>query len=141
MLLPAILLASMLAPPQEPAPEQPAAEPAAQEEAAPQAAPGADDEVTSAPIPSAAADAAIAAGLKAFRRRNYRQAEIQFRTAMEADAQSAAAAFYLGYTYYKMAEPKRPFHPDKQKAAQLFAKAFELDPAFKPVWGTHTPKS
>ena len=123
MLLPAILLAALAAPPQEPA-QEPAEKPAAKEE------------VKSAPIPSGAADAAIAAGLKAFKRHNYRQAEIQFRTAMEADAQSAAAAFYLGYTYYKIAEPKRPFHPDKQKAAQLFAKAYELDPKFRPVWGT-----
>jgi hypothetical protein len=35
---------------------------------------------------------------------------------------------------YKIAEPKRPFHPDKQKAADLFAKAYSLDPEFKPVW-------
>ena len=123
MLLPAILLAAVAIAPQEPA-EEPAEKPAASEV------------VKSAPIPSASADAAIAAGLKAFRRRNYRQAEIQFRTAVEADSSSAAANFYLGYTYYKMAEPKRPFHPDKQKAAALFAKAFELDPKFKPVWGT-----
>jgi len=38
-----------------------------------------------------------------------------------ADPSSAAANFYLGYTIYKIAEPKRPFHPDKQKAAELFA--------------------
>src|SRR5262245_30578451 len=119
MLLPAILLAALAAAPQEPT-EQPAAK----------------EEVTSAPLPSASADSAIAAGLKAFKRRNYRQAEIQFRTAWEADSSNPAAAFYLGYTYYKMAEPKRPFHPDKQKAAALFAKAYELDPKFKPVWGT-----
>jgi hypothetical protein len=130
MLLPAILLAALVAAPQEPT-EEPAEKPAAPSE-----------EVTSAPIPSASADTAIAAGLKAFRRRNYRQAEIQFRTAWEADSSSAAAAFYLGYTYYKMAEPKRPFHPDKKKAADLFAKAYELDPKFKPVWGTAAaPKS
>ena len=140
MLLPSILIAAFVAAPQEPAPEQPPAEPQAQEE--PAAAPAPADEVKSAPLPSPAADTAIAAGLKAFRRHNYRQAEIQFRTAMEADPSSAAAAFYLGYTYYKIAEPKRPFHPDKQKAAELFAKAFELDPGFKPVWGTHpAPKS
>jgi Tfp pilus assembly protein PilF len=123
MLLPAILLAALAAPPQEPAQE-------------PTEKPAASEEVKSAPIPSASADAAIAAGLKAFRRRNFRQAEIQFRTAMEADPSSAAATFYLAYTYYKIAEPKRPFHPEKQKAAQLFAKAYELDPKFKPVWGT-----
>ena len=121
MLLPMILLAALVAAPQEPA-EEPA--------------PAANEEVKSAPIPSTSTDAAIAAGLKAFRRRNFRQAEIQFRTAWDADSSNAAAAFYLGYTYYKMAEPKRPFHPDKQKAADLFAKAYGLDPKFKPVWGT-----
>jgi Tfp pilus assembly protein PilF len=123
MLLPAILLAALVAAPQEPT-EEPAEKPAASEE------------VKSAPIPSASTDAAIAAGLKAFRRRNFRQAEIQFRTAVDADPSSAAATFYLAYTYYKIAEPKRPFHPDKKKAADLFAKAYELDPKFKPVWGT-----
>jgi Tfp pilus assembly protein PilF len=122
MLLPAILLAALAAAPQEPT-EEPAK-------------PAAKDEVKSAPIPSASVDAAISAGLKAFRRRNFRQAEIQFRTAVDADPQNAAATFYLAYTYYKIAEPKRPFHPEKQKAAQLFAKAYELDPKFRPVWGT-----
>jgi Tfp pilus assembly protein PilF len=121
MLLPAILLAALAAAPQEPKEET---------------KPAASDEVKSAPIPSASVDAAIGAGLKAFRRHNFRQAEIQFRTAVDADPQNAAATFYLAYTYYKIAEPKRPFHPDKQKAAQLFAKAYELDPKFRPVWGT-----
>ena len=125
MLLPAILLAALVAAPQEPTDE-----------------PAPSEEVKSAPIPSASVDAAIAAGLKAFRRRNFRQAEIQFRTAVDADPSNAAATFYLAYTYYKIAEPKRPFHPEKQKAAQLFAKAYELDPTFKPVWGTPAaPKS
>ena len=122
MLLPAILLAALAAAPQEPT-EEPAK-------------PAPSDEVKSAPMPSASVDAAISAGLKAFRRRNFRQAEIQFRTAVDADPQNAAATFYLAYTYYKIAEPKRPFHPEKQKAAELFAKAYALDPTFRPVWGT-----
>ena len=121
MLLPAILLAALAAAPQEPTEEATKA--------------AASDEVKSAPIPTASVDAAISAGLKAFRRRNFRQAEIQFRTAVDADPQNAAATFYLAYTYYKIAEPKRPFHPEKQKAAQLFAKAYELNPTFRPVWG------
>jgi Tfp pilus assembly protein PilF len=91
-------------------------------------------EVKPAATSPAAAEPAIEAGLKAFRRKRYTAAEIEFRKAMEADPSNAGAAFYLGYTYYKMAEPKRPFHPDKQKSAELFARAFELDPAFKPVW-------
>ena len=54
---------------------------------------------------------------------------------MDADPNSAAAHFYLGYTLYKQVEPKRPFHPRQTDAAQHFAKAYELDPNFLPVWG------
>jgi Tfp pilus assembly protein PilF len=98
------------------------------------------DAVTSTDEPSvspSAAQAAIDAGLAQFRRRHFARAEAEFQKAVEADPESAAAHFYLGYTIYKIAEPKRPFHPDKQKAAALFAKAYELDPSFQPVWGTH----
>jgi len=113
-MLPALLLAAILTPaPQEPAPT-------------PEATPAAS---------AGSAQTHIDAGLAEFRKRRFPKAEVHFREAMEADASSAAAAWYLGYTTYKMAERKRPFHPDKQKAAALFAKAYELDPAFKPVWG------
>ena len=106
-MLPVILLAAALAPaPQEPAP----------------AAVG-------------SAETHIDAGLADFRKRRFPKAEIHFRQAMEADPSSAAAAWYLAYTYYKIAEPKRPFHPDKQKSKDMFAKAFAIDPAFRPVWG------
>jgi hypothetical protein len=57
---------------------------------------------------------------------------------VDAEPQNAAALFYLGYTYYKIAEPKRHDSPGKQRAAELFAKAYALDPAFTPVW--HTAK-
>ena len=114
MVLPAILLSALLGPvAQEPAP-----------------APAARAATAESP------DAHIDAGLAAFKKKRFRQAEVEFRKALDADPQSAAATWYLGYTYYKMAEPKRPFHPDKQKAAELFAKAYELDPQFKPVWST-----
>ena len=83
---------------------------------------------------SSVAQAEIDAGLAAFRRLRFQQAEQHFQAAVEADPQSAAATFYLAYTVYKIAEPKRPFHPDKQRAAQLFARAYELDPGFRPVW-------
>ena len=83
----------------------------------------------------ASADDAIHAGIAAFKKRRFAQAEVQFQKAVDADPQSAAAHFYLGYTIYKRVEPKRPFHPDKQKAADEFAKAFDLDPAFTPEWG------
>lgn len=123
MILPAILLSTLLGPVAQ---EPPAPAPAAK------AAPTAES-----------ASASIDAGLAAFKKKRFRQAEIDFRKALDADPQSAAATWYLAYTYYKMAEPKRPFHPDKQKAAELFAKAYELDPQFKPVWspsaGGHRP--
>jgi Tfp pilus assembly protein PilF len=83
---------------------------------------------------TSAAQADIDAGLAAFRRLRFREAEKRFQAAVEADPQSGAATWYLAYTVYKIAEPKRPFHPDKQRAAQLFARAYELDPAFRPVW-------
>jgi len=84
---------------------------------------------------AADADDAIAAGVAAFKKRRFAQAEAHFTKAVEADPNSAAAHFYLAYTIYKRVEPKRPFHPDKQKAADGFAKAFELDPGFVPDWG------
>lgn len=84
---------------------------------------------------SGVSQAALDAGFAAFKRRRFAEAEVDFRKAMEADPASAGPYFYLGYTYYKMAERKRPFHPDKEKAKEMFAKAFEKDPAFRPVWG------
>ena len=98
----------------------------------------ATDAVKSADLPagsSAGSQAALDAGFAAFKKRRFAQAEVDFKKAMEADPGSAGPYFYLGYTYYKMAERKRPFHPDKQKAKDMFAKAFEIDPAFRPVWG------
>jgi tetratricopeptide (TPR) repeat protein len=93
--------------------------------------------LAAADTPAAApesADAAISAGLHAYKRRNFKLAESEFERAVQAEPNSAAAHFYLGYTIYKRVEPKRPFHPDKQKAAAEFAKAFELDPNFTPEW-------
>ena len=93
--------------------------------------------VTSADMPAPTTGAAqphLDAGLAAFKKRRFSQAEIEFRKAADSEPQSAAAAFYLGYTYYKIAEPKRHDSPGKQKAAELFAKAYAVDPAFTPVW-------
>lgn len=117
MIIPVILLASLASPTQEPPSPQ---EPAAVEPAAVQ--------------PAGSADAHIQSGLAAFRRRHFSQAMDHFQKAVDADPNSAAATFYLAYTLYKITEPKRPFHPDKQRAASLFAKAYELDPTFQPVW-------
>ena len=115
MLISAMLFVAMLGP----APQDPPA--AAQ---APAAAPS-----------SASASDEIQAGLKAFARRLFTVARAAFERAVAADPGSAAAHYYLGYTIYKIAEPKRHDSPGKKEAAAEFAKAYELDPGFKPVWG------
>jgi Tfp pilus assembly protein PilF len=76
----------------------------------------------------------VAAGLEAFRHRRFAAARAEFEKAVAADPQSAAATFYLAYAHYKLGEPSRRMNPDKQQAKELFAKAFSLDPTFKPVW-------
>jgi Tfp pilus assembly protein PilF len=110
------------------------------QQALPPAAPAPQDSpsaVAAADLTAASTGAAqphLDAGLAAFRKRRFSQAEIEFRKAVDAEPQNAAAAFYLAYTYYKIAEPKRHDSPGKQKAAELFAKAYALDPAFTPLW-------
>ncbi len=68
--------------------------------------------------------------MAAFRRHHFKAALAEFEKAEAAEPQSAAAAFYLGYTYYKIGEPSRRMNANKEKARELFAKAFSLDPAF-----------
>ncbi len=119
MTLAALFLAAALAP------QDPAAAPAPAEPNAPEA--------TAAP--AGGAEEYIDAGLKAFKRRRFSTAQADFQKAVDADPQSAAATFYLAYTYYKIAEPSRRLTEGKKKAAELFAKAFELNPAFRPAWG------
>jgi len=82
-----------------------------------------------------AAQEHIDAGLKAFIRGRFSRARSEFEMAYEAAPESAAAAFYLGYACYKLGEPSRRMNEDKQRARELFAKAYRLDPAFEPVWG------
>jgi Tfp pilus assembly protein PilF len=82
-----------------------------------------------------AADPHLTAGIAAFRHHRFAAARAEFEKAEAAEPQSAAAAFYLGYTYYKIGEPSRRMNANKEKAKELFAKAFSLDPAFKPTWG------
>jgi Tfp pilus assembly protein PilF len=110
-----LLAVGLVAPPQKPAP------PAA----------GLKTEDTT-PV---ATPAALEAGLKAFHRRRYAAAEIEFRKAVEADPSNAAAHFYLGYTYYKLGEPSRRMNENKEKARTEFARCFELDPRFRPDFG------
>jgi Tfp pilus assembly protein PilF len=104
-------------------------------------APPADNAVRSVDLPAgnpSAAQGAIDRGLAAFKKRRFTTASADFQQAVEADPTSAGPYFYLGYTYYKLAEKKRPFHPDKEKARQMFAKAYSIDPAFQPVWREKT---
>jgi Tfp pilus assembly protein PilF len=141
MMIPAMLLMAILSPtPQDaPAPAPKRAHKAARtaKAAKPAAAtPEAGTASTAAPSGGSASDE-IQAGLNAFAKRRFAQAREAFERAVAADPQSAAAHFYLGYTIYKIAEPKKHDSPGKKEAAAEFAKAYELDPNFKPVWGGH----
>jgi tetratricopeptide (TPR) repeat protein len=123
MLLPFLFAAASALTPQESAPPPPPPAPTLQTtpSAAPEAAPG-------------VAQSAIDAGIAAFKRRRFTQAEAEFGRAVAADPGSAAAHFYLGYTHYKMGEPPRRMNAHKERAREEFAKAYELDPGFRPVW-------
>jgi tetratricopeptide (TPR) repeat protein len=126
MLIPALVLAALVPLAQEPPP------PTAPEPQEPPAAAA----VKSSDLPAGGGpgQASIDAGLAAFRKRHFAKAESEFKKALDADPNSAAANFYLGYTYYKIAEPHRRLTPDKQRALELFDKAYALDPGFRPVW-------
>jgi tetratricopeptide (TPR) repeat protein len=117
MTLLATLLLSALASGQELPPTDSAARPAS---------------VTSTDSTNAAI--AIEAGLVAYKRRQFAQAETHFQHALEAEPKNPAAAYFLGYSIYKRVE-KRRNHPDKARALEFFDKAFTLDPAFRPNWG------
>jgi len=99
---------------------------------APEAAPAVKAADLPAPGPAAPY---IDAGIAKFKKRHFAAARAEFEKAVDADPQSAAAAFYLGYTYYKLGEPSKRMNANKEKAKELFAKAFSLDPAFRPDWG------
>jgi tetratricopeptide (TPR) repeat protein len=90
-----------------------------------------------APPPAATSttDPYLSAGIAAFKKRRFAAARAEFEKAEAANPQSAAAAYYLGYTFYKLGEPSRRMNANKEKAKELFAKAFSLDPAFTPTWG------
>ena len=126
MPLASVLLSAALVaqapPPTAPAPQEPMTPPAA---------------VKAAEMKPSAATGYIDTGLALFKKRHFATARAEFEKAVEAEPESAAAAFYLGYTYYKLGEPSRRMNANKEKAKELFAKAFTLDPAFEPVWGRH----
>jgi Tfp pilus assembly protein PilF len=121
MLLATVLLSAALAP-------QAAADPAQDPSPPPVAA-----------LPEETAETAAAAhldaGIAAFKRRRFAAARAEFEKAVAADPRSAAAAYYLGYTFYKLGEPSRRMNANKERARELFATAFGLDPAFRPTWG------
>ncbi len=123
--LPAPPAAGQEAPPIQEAPPATEPEPAAPPTTEPPAA---------APA-GASASAYIETGLAAFRARRLAAARAAFENAVAADPQSAAAAFYLGYTLYKLGEPSRRMNANKERAKELFAKAFSLDPQFQPAFG------
>jgi tetratricopeptide (TPR) repeat protein len=127
MLLATVLLSAALAPQaaQAPPPAATTPEPAPTTPVAP--APSATSAGPAVPY--------IDAGIAAFKKRRFAAARADFEKAEAADPQSAAAAYYLGYTYYKIGEPSKRMNADKEKAKELFAKAFSLDPAFVPSWG------
>ena len=124
MLLATVLLSVAFAP-QAPPPAAPTRTPAS---------PGVTATELPAP-PSGAAAPHLDAGIAAFKKRRFAAARAEFEKAEAADPQSAAAAYYLGYACYKMGEPSKRMNADKAKAKELFAKAFGLDPAFRPTWG------
>jgi tetratricopeptide (TPR) repeat protein len=97
----------------------------------------AQDPAAETPTTTASAMSAedhIEAGKAAFKRKRFSVARGHFQQAVDANPDSAAAHYYLGYAIYKIAEPKRANSPGKQEAAQHFAKAYELDPGFTPSW-------
>jgi len=102
----------------------------------PPAAPEVPPAVAAADLPAAGAAAGhIDAGITAFKKRRFAAARAELEKAVAADPQSAAAAYYLGYTFYKLGEPSRRMNENKEKAKELFAKAFGLEPTFAPDWG------
>ena len=134
MLLSALLLATALAPQEAPPPAP--AEVAPVEETTPASAPAPEMTASDAPAPlPGLAQASIDAGLSAYRKRRFAAAASQFRKATEADPSSAAAHYYLGYSIYKQAEPRRKNAAGKREALEEFSKAFALEPTFRPTWG------
>ena len=76
------------------------------------------------------AAAAIAAGQAAFKKRRFRAAQADFEKAVAADPQSAAAASTWATPTTSSASPRAGMNENKEKAKELFAKAYTLDPAF-----------
>jgi tetratricopeptide (TPR) repeat protein len=129
MLLATVLLSAALAPQAPPPPPA----------TAPNAPPATTPSSSLIPAAKASSGEAVApyidAGIAAFKKRRFTAAKAEFEKAEAANPQSAAAAYYLGYTYYKIGEPSKGMNANKEKAKELFARAFSLDPTFNPTWG------
>ncbi len=134
MLLTVLMSAALLTQASPEALPQPPATPETQ--AAPEAAVTQPTDAQPAAVQPAATSGAaqpdIETGLAAFRARRLAAAKSAFERAVAADPQSAAAAYYLGYTLYKLGEPSRRMNANKERARTLFATAFSLDPQFRP---------
>ena len=81
-----------------------------------------------------AAEPFIAKGLDLYKRLRLRAAREEFQKAVDADPENAAAHYYLGYTLYKIGEPTRRLSPEKVQATEQFARCYDLDPTFRPIW-------
>jgi tetratricopeptide (TPR) repeat protein len=112
----ALILLAVLA-----APSDAAAAPVLAQEAA----------AAAAPAPAGAVDP----GLALLKKGRYRSARAELEKVVAADAQNAAAQFYLGYALYKIAEPTRRLTKEKEEAAQHFAACYAIDPSFRPALG------
>src|SRR5690349_18135967 len=120
MLISAMLLSAFLAPAPQDAPAPAPAHKRARKAAKPAAATAPEAEsapATAAPAPSGgSASDEIQSGLTAFAKHRFPAARAAFERAVAADPNSAAAHYYLGYTIYKIAEPKRHDSPGKKEA-------------------------
>jgi hypothetical protein len=55
------------------------------------------------------------------------------RAAVREDPWSAAAHYYLGYTYYLMSKQEPRSGDNARKASEHIAQAYRIDPEFKPA--------
>ena len=130
MKLPVMLLAFALAPAAQLAAQEPQPEPPAQEEpAAPQ------ETVSATPAAGGDVQSHIDAGLSAFRKRRFAAARAALRAGRGGRPRQRRRAPSTSATRStRSPSPSGPSTRTRQRAAELFAKAYELDPTFKPAW-------
>jgi tetratricopeptide (TPR) repeat protein len=86
-------------------------------------------------VEGTAASQAFLGGFTDLKAGRYGTAEQKLLRAIEADPRSAAAHYYLGYTYYLLSRREPATSEYARKAAESIAKAFRIDPTFRPSWG------